>query len=123
MSNLLFALALAGQATYYSDGLMEQVAANRGMDLTGYVGGVALNHPDNLGDQVWLLWPLEGQLTGPHLVVDCAAAQHIAEREARGYVVEVDARTARRIGFYGVGPHPVVVLFERPAWDGPRLWR
>jgi hypothetical protein len=38
--------------------------------------------------------------------------EHYADREAQGYVVEVDAQTARAQGFYGVGPVGVVVHFE-----------
>lgn len=106
---------LVGLATYYAPGVIDQVAANRGMELTGYVGGVALNHPTHLGQTVWLLWPDEGLVDGPFLVVDCAAADDVAKRERLGYVVEVDAGLAERRGFYGVGPRWVIVVKERPT--------
>ena len=102
--------SLHGRATYYSPGLMETVAANRGMDLTGYLGGVALNRRGDLGRIVWLEWP--GGIEGPFLVVDCAQERHYKRRESKRLVVEVDAQTAMRQGFYGVGPWEVRVYFE-----------
>ena len=100
---------LEGQATYYSHGLMERVAENRGMDLTGYMGGIALNRKGDLGRVVWLEW---GSVTeGPFLTVDCARKGHFQAREDDGRVVEVDAQTAQRHGFFGVGPVPVKVIF------------
>lgn len=104
---------LDGLATYYSPGLMEQVAVNRGMDLTGYHSGVALNRAGDLRRTVWLTWP-DGQVTGPHLVIDCAQRNHYATRESQRRIVEVAAELAQEIGFYRVGPHPVRVLFRQP---------
>lgn len=115
---LLATLILTGTATYYAPELMETVAENRGMDLSGYAGGAALNDPRHLGDVVWLDWGDEVQ--GPFLVVDCGQEKHIPERERLGRVVEVSAEVAMDRGFYGVGPVPVTVLFERPRpsrWD------
>lgn len=118
--NTLLALALAwssrspdtlhGRATYYSPGKMAQVARYRGMDLTYYQGGVALNRRGDLGRVVWL--EFDGAIEGPFLVVDCARRQHYKARLRAGYVVEVDAETALRHDFYGVGPIPVKVFFE-----------
>lgn len=45
---------LAGEATYYAAGVMERVAAFRGLSLEGYAGGVALNRAGDLGRPVWL---------------------------------------------------------------------
>ena len=101
---------LEGRATYYSPGLMRQVAENRGMDLSGYLGGVALNRKGDLGRVVWLEW--DDAVEGPYLVVDCAKRRHYKVREWKNYVVEVDAFTAKRHGFYRVGPHPVKVYFD-----------
>ena len=100
---------LEGQATYYSPGLMEKVAENRGMDLSGYMGGVALNRKGDLGRVVWLDWG--GVTEGPFLVVDCAQKAHYRVREKQFRVVEVSAEIAQKHGFYGVGPHPVTVWF------------
>ena len=102
-----------GKATYYAPGIMERVAENRGRSLAGYVGGVALNRAGDLGRRVWLEWG-EGEIDGPYLVVDCARELHFAEREDARLVVEVDAQTAWRHGFFRVGPVPVRVLFVEP---------
>jgi hypothetical protein len=110
---------LDGYATYYAPGLMEKVAANRGIDLQAYLGGVALNRAGDLGRAVWLEWG-PGQVEGPFLAVDCAQFKHFPERQRLSYVVEVDAGTARRHRFYGAGPVPVRVLFTEPtALAGP----
>lgn len=102
-----------GLATYYDPGLMQQVADNRGMSLDGFAGGVALNDCADLGLVVWL--EFEGlPVLGQFLVADCAQPQHAIIREERGRVVEVSADLARRVGFYGVGPWPVRVLWALP---------
>ena len=100
---------LEGLATYYSPHLMEQVAENRGMDLNGYLGGAALNRKGDLGRAVWLEWG--HSIEGLFLVVDCAQRNHYETREKRGYVIEVNTETAKRHGFFGVGPVPVKVYF------------
>ena len=101
---------LEGQATYYSPTLMQQVAENRGLSLEGYAGGVALNRRGDLGRVVWL--EFDGAIDGPFLVVDCARKEHYDSREQRSRVVEVDAQTAMRREFYGVGPVSVKVFFD-----------
>jgi hypothetical protein len=101
---------LHGQATYYSPGVMAQVAKNRGMDLTPYLGGVALNRKGDLGRIVWI--EFDTAIEGPFLVVDCAQEGHFPDRENQNRVIEVDAATAIRHGFYGVGPVPVKVFFD-----------
>jgi len=101
---------LEGRATYYAPGLMETVAANRGYDLDGYLGGVALNRKGDLGRAVWLEW--DNAVEGPFLVVDCAQERHYHLREEQNRVVEVDAATARRHWGYGVGPAPVKGYFD-----------
>ena len=114
--------ALVGKATYYAEGRMEQVAANRHMDLAGFRGGVALNDCAYLGRIVWLRWWSDNgvaRIVGPFLTIDCAQAPHSALRERLRYVVEVDAEQARRMGMYGVGPRRVEVLFSEPE----ELWR
>ena len=101
---------LEGQATYYSPTLMQQVAESRGLSLEGYAGGVALNRRGDLGRVVWL--EFDGVIAGPFLTVDCVQERHYQEREDQGRVVEVDAETAQRQGFYGVGPVSVKVWFD-----------
>ncbi len=106
-----------GLATYYAPGLMQQVAANRGMSWNrgAYVGGVALNRMGDLRRSVWL--EREGEVTGPYLVVDCAGrGEHYEGRERRGLVVEVAWEVSQAWGMEG--PVPVVVHFEPPAPEG-----
>lgn len=80
------------------------------MDLSGYMGGVALNRQGDLGRVVWL--EFKHSIEGPYLVVDCAKSVDYKARERQGRVVEVDARTAMRHGFYYWGPVPVHVYFD-----------
>jgi hypothetical protein len=103
-----------GLATYYRRGLMEKVAHNRGLDLDGTLGGVALNRCGDLERRVWLQWMPVGPVEGPYLVVDCAAAPHFADRERLRRVVEVSAEVAERREFYRYGPVPVRVWFVEP---------
>jgi hypothetical protein len=111
---------VAGAATYYRPGVMQEVARNRGLKAYDppFLGGVALNRAGDLGRKVWLRWA-DGAVEGPFLVVDCAARGDYTKRLSQKRVAEVDAETARRRGFYGVGPVPVTVLFEPPVAGGP----
>lgn len=118
---------LDGSATHYSAGLMGKVAANRGMSLDGYVGGVALNRAGDLGRKVWIEWtegPFEGVTDGPFLVVDCA--RRGADYQARigaGYVIEVSEGWAMRREFAWVGPVKVRVWFVDPRGEsGDLVW-
>jgi len=103
--------SVKGLSTYYRAGLMDEVAINRGLDLDGYISGVALNRAGDLGRVIWLEWD-DGSIMGPFLVVDCAQRIHFDEREQQGRVVEVPAWVARLQGFYGIGPIGVVVWFD-----------
>ena len=101
-----------GYATYYSPGLMRTVAENRHLDLSRFKGGVALNARGDLGRVVWL--EFNGEIRGPFLSIDCAQEIHYDDREAAGYIVETSAKFADEMGFYGVGPVPVIVYFQFP---------
>lgn len=137
MVNLLLTLALGvpqavwadptpqdeieGKATYYAPGLMQQVAVNRRLDMSGHFAGVALNRAGDVGRTVWLEWD-DGTIDGPFLVVDCAQrGPHFEQRELSNYVVEVPAWVARMRGFYGVGPVPATVRFDPPRSVGKVL--
>jgi len=91
---------------------MQTVADNREMNLDRFVGGVALNRRGDLGRIVWL--EFNGELRGPFLVVDCSQEIHYNDRESAGYIVEVSAKFADEMGFYGVAPVPVHVHFRPP---------
>ena len=40
---------ISGRASYYAPGLMDIVAHNRGLDLQGYAGGVAMMRAGDIG--------------------------------------------------------------------------
>jgi hypothetical protein len=89
-----------GQATYYADGIMQQVITNRGLTpCTECVGAVALLDCDHIGQHVFIRWP--ETTDGPYLVADCAAAHHRAALLQRHWAVDVDRDTARRHNMRG----------------------
>ena len=102
---------LDGKATYYGPGVMEQVAANRDMDLDGAIGFVALNRAGDLSRLVWL--ERNGIVAGPYRVADCAQeGAHYEERERRGLIVEVSWEQGQRWKMRG--PVPVRVWLIDP---------
>ena len=110
-ASMTTAPAIQGEPTYYDEGIMQRVIANRGLT---WADGVALNRAGDLGRTIWLLWP-DGTVDGPLPVVDCAQrGEHYRTRERQNRVVEVSAKLAQQRGFYGVGPVPVTVLFSEP---------
>jgi len=84
MTEHIIALALVGMCTYYSDGLMETVAANRGLECAECVGMVALADCSMIGARVWV----NGE--GDFLVADCGTFL------TPGRIAEVDYQTAIR---------------------------
>lgn len=103
-------LLLDGKATYYAPGIMERVAANRGLSLENYDGGAVLNDCQHLGRRAWIE---HGGNVIAVRIVDCAQAQHRAERERRGYVAEVSYQQAAAWGGLR-GPVDVRVHFRDP---------
>jgi len=86
-----------GAATFYAPYLMEGTASYRGLDLTGYVDGVSLMSPSDIGKEVWIKH--EGIWEGPFLSVDTAQQNHMCQAiQTRGEVVEVGYKTAHRWG-------------------------
>lgn len=89
---------ITGNAVMYAPGLMEATAKYRGMDLTGFMGGVAMPSMADMGQVVWLRragmdWE------GPYLVVDVSQRAHMWEHIVlKGQSVEVDFETAVRWG-------------------------
>ncbi len=87
-----------GKATWYAPGLMRATAEYRGMELEGFVDGVSLYSPADIGKVVWIkrsgfVWE------GPFLVVDCSQRNHMFTTVTYiGEVVEVSFETARRWG-------------------------
>lgn len=79
-----------GVATYYADGVMEQVLHNRGMSLNGYKDAIVLMSCAHVGDSVWLRRPGNGW-EGPYLVVDCSQPWHMyLNLTNRNLHIEVD---------------------------------
>lgn len=87
-----------GKAVWYAPGLMKATADVRGMDLEGFVGGVSLFSPADIGEVVWLKRPSK-MWEGPYLVVDASQRGHMWVTVTQNKeVVEVDFPTARRWG-------------------------
>lgn len=91
-----------GLLTYYAEGVMERVLANREMTLPdGYVGAIAMPMCEDVGDTAWIRRPGEG-FDGPFLVADCSAQLHLYYNLVElGMVAEVDWTTAQRYGMRG----------------------
>ena len=60
----------SGRVVFYNQGAMEATAAWRDLSLEGYLDGVALMSPADIGHKVWIKF--DGIWEGPFLVVDCA---------------------------------------------------
>jgi hypothetical protein len=91
-----------GGAVWYAPGVMEANCEYRGFDMEGYVDGVALMSPSDLGKSVWLRRGGH-EWEGPYRVCDCGTRGQVYEMvTVRGEVVEVGWRTASG---WGMGPH------------------
>jgi hypothetical protein len=117
-----------GRAAYYAPHVMEATAEYRGLSLEGYVDGVSLMSPADIGLEVWLR-PPGGEWEGPFLVVDCARKNDIWPIVAvRGELVEVGWRTAERWGMKGplqdvqVSKWPPAALVAEPE-DFREWWK
>lgn len=99
-----------GKAVYYAQGLMEATAEWRGMSLDGFVGGVALMSPSDVGETVYIKFR---EWEGPFLVVDCARRGDMwPVIMHRGEAVEVGHRTAIRWELEP--PYPDVIVSKKP---------
>jgi hypothetical protein len=114
------AMEISGDAAFYRQGLMAQVAETRGMDLDGYAGGVALMPCGDLGREVWVRFP--GGWAGPFLVVDCSQCDHYELNPARGRVVDLSWETWQAQGLPR-RPVPVSVRFKAPVRQRRQAWR
>ena len=87
-----------GNATFYGPGVMEATAEYRGFVLEGYVDGITLMSPADIGAEVWLKAP-DREWEGPFLVVDCARRGDIwPVINFYGGVIELGFKTAERWG-------------------------
>ena len=87
----------SGAATFYAPQVMEATADYRGMSLDGFVDGVSLMSPSDIGKVVWIKY--DGVWDGPFLSVDTAQQNHMCQAiQTRGEVIEVGYKTAERWG-------------------------
>lgn len=114
-----------GGAVWYAAGVMEATALARGYSLEGYLDGVSLMSPADVGETVWMRQS-GGEWEGPYLVVDCAQINHhFAAAYYNKETVEIGWDTAVRWGMVGDGVekqwvrHDVEVYksIEAPAGD------
>lgn len=84
-----------GKAVWYDPYLMEATAEWRGMDLKGFVGGVAMMSPADIGEVIWIKRENRQVWDGPFLVVDVSSRHDMyVTVEKIGEVVEIDYQTA-----------------------------
>ena len=109
----------SGYATYYNPGIMRQVVDNRGIYIPdGYIA-VAGNRVADIGRRIEIVWP-SGRKDAA-IIVDCAEKDlyhrrlNDLEDSDDDKLIEVPARIAKREGFFGWGPWPVVIRFL-PEW-------
>jgi len=106
-----------GRVVYYAQGIMEATARWRGLSLDGYVDGVALMSPADIGHKVWIKF--DGLWEGPFLVVDCARRGDmypvIMHREE---AVEVGWETAQRWNLEPPYPDVEVSKMKPRAGEG-----
>ena len=96
---------------------MEATAEYRGLSLEGFLDGVALMSPTDIGKTAWIRGPNGWE--GPFLVVDCAQRDDIWPIvRYRREVVEVGWETKERWGLESPIDVEVVV-----ALDAYGLWR
>jgi hypothetical protein len=87
-----------GKSLFYAPFVMEATAEWRGMNLDGYLGGVATMTCGALGDPVWLRRP-GYDWEGPYRIVDCARRNDLYGLIVYwGDSIEVDWKTAKRWG-------------------------
>jgi hypothetical protein len=106
-----------GKATYYADGVMERmwqlrIQAGDVQPCKDCIGAVAMMRRGDIGRKVWV--ERNGEVTGPFIVVDCAAPQDYPALSGRGLVLEVPYWLAQR--WKMAGPVAVRVL-ERPPQE------
>jgi hypothetical protein len=113
-------LPAEGKAMYYNPGVMQEVLeyrlsmgqVDKCPDCAGYV---ALLRAGDLNRRVWIKWP-NGVVEGPFLVIDVAATHHIDMLLGRGWVIDVDYRTAMR---HGMNRPLLVTVYDYPPLVQP----
>ena len=109
-----------GNVVWYAPGIMKETAGMRGMSLDGYVDGIAMMSPADIGKTAWLKRP--GSIwEGPFLVVDCARrGDMFSAIYYRGEVAELGFKTAKRWGMAsGKAGNWQAVIWR---WDDVEVW-
>lgn len=102
----------SGIMSSYPEGVMERMCEING-PCNGFKGGVALVSCASVGASVWLR-PTGKNWTGPYLVVDCGAREHVYYHHAvLNLAVEVGYATTQRWGFVRAG-------YIEVSFGGPR---
>lgn len=108
-----------GAAVWYAPHVMEGTARARGLSLDGFLDGVSLMSPSDIGKTVWIRFPGQ-EWDGPYLVVDCAQINHhFAAVYYNKEVIELGWETALKYNM--VGPGRTVVDWSKhdvQVWVG-----
>jgi hypothetical protein len=80
-----------GIATWYGEGVMKEVAANRGLSLDNVWGGVALMNCGDIGTHVWIKRGPQYEFEGPYIVVDCSKRVAPSENTSTGTSSRMDS--------------------------------
>jgi hypothetical protein len=95
---------VVGTLSSYPEGLMEKVASNRKMSLSGYIDGMSAISCGDLGKVGWIALPPDyAEWIGPFLVVDCSHQHHMfVTTVVHNYIGEIGYKTAEKLGFRGM---------------------
>lgn len=102
------AMEKRGIAVYYSPGVMERVAANRGLRKPAIADGMA-SVPDCSQIGKLAFASVNGGLVERYFIVDCSAPRDVARHLQMGLVLEVDYQSAVRNNFQSNGSAPATV--------------
>lgn len=100
----------SGHAVFYSPGVFQIVARNRGMKLREDVHGYAAVIDCGMIGRV-IKARLNGRKLETFQVLDCSAPRDRARHQRIGLVIEVDYQSAVRNGFARLGRAPAQVYY------------
>jgi len=114
---------IIGSATFYSPGLMEVQAPYRGLSMDGYIDGVSLMSPSDIGETVWIWRVGDTDWEGPFLNLDCSmrADMYVTVVYNRE-VVEVGFETAERWGMARHTGEPPYYVADDWRLDGVMVY-
>lgn len=111
-----------GRVVWYAPGIMNSTARYRGMDLTGFAGGIATTSVGNMGHVAWLKRPgLPWE--GPFLIVDVSQRNHAYYHAVIvGTIAEVDFDTALEWGIVGLDKSKRGYHINMWSMDDVEMW-